>query len=500
MIDSASRPPGRRLSSRNLPLTGSAGRFSYDRAAIAEGVVHLGLGAFARAHQLSYFERALEHGDHRWGVVGASLRSGSVRDAVSPQDGLYTIVVRDGAREERQLVGALRRMLVVPEDPSAVVRAMAQPATHIVTLTITERGYYTDPVSGALLTGELPVVADIATPDRPRTAIGAIVAGLATRRRAGLPPLTVLSCDNLPANGERLRRAVVTLAAAGDPALADWIQREVAFPGTMVDRIVPETTPADIARLAEVIGCEDRAMVKTEPFSQWVIENRFAGPHPDFAAIGAVVADSILPWETAKLRLLNGAHSAIAYLGAIAGIERVDQFVAEAGRRAYVERLWDEAATTLMAADALDIPAYRHALMRRMANAALEHRTSQIAIDGSQKLPQRLLASIARRRAQGLPAAALSLAVAAWMRWQAGSTEAGETYEVNDPLAPALAALWHGASTAHDKVAAMLTETRVFPAALARDGEWRADVADRLEMLLRHGALAAMAALEETGN
>lgn len=428
-----------RLSAATLDrLPADVARPAYDRARVTRGVVHLGIGAFHRAHQAAVFEAALAAGDLRWGVTGVSLRSAAVRDQMAAQDGLYTMLVRDGAAERAQVIGAVLDVLVAPEDPGAVVEAIAAPATHLVTLTITEKGYKLDRASGALLADDADVARDLGTLDRPRTAIGLIVAGLSRRRAAGLPPPTVMSCDNLPHNGALLRGAVLAMARAHDPALAGWIAAEVAFPATMVDRIVPATTDADVAALATRLGVEDRATVKTEPFLQWVVEDRFCGPHPDFAALGVQLTQDVAPWEAAKLRLLNGAHSGIAYLGGLAGDTFVHDFVAAPEGRAFVEALWDEAAATLDPPPGLDVPAYRAALMARFANPALQHRTRQIASDGSQKLPQRLIAPIAERRARGLPVGALALAVAGWMRWQAGRTDAGEAFAIDDPAAERL--------------------------------------------------------------
>ena len=419
-------------------LPAAVARPVYDRAAVKRGVVHLGIGAFHRAHQAALFEAALAMGDMRWGVTGVSLRSGDVRDQLAPQDGLYTLLVRDGTEERAQVMGAVQEVLVAREDPQAVIAALASPDTHIVTLTITEKGYKLDRAAGGLAMADPDVVHDLSAPDAPRTAPGLIVAGLRARRAARLQPLTVMSCDNLPHNGALLRNAVVAMARAHDPGLADWIAADVAFPSTMVDRIVPATTPDDIAALAQRLGVEDRAMVKTEPFTQWVIEDRFSGVRPDFAGLGAQLTEAVAPWEDAKLRLLNGAHSAIAYLGGLTGDEFIHQFVARDAGRRLIAMLWDEAQETLDPPPGLDIAAYRSALLDRFANPALQHRTRQIAMDGSQKLPQRLVQPLIERAAAGKTSPALTLAIAAWMRWQAGRTDGGERFAIDDPAAERL--------------------------------------------------------------
>lgn len=467
-----------RLSTATLAgLPAHVTRPGYDRGAIRSGVVHLGIGAFHRAHQAQVFERALAAGDLRWGITGASLRSPAVRDEMMPQDGLYTIVTRDGATDSHAIIGAVREVLVAPEDPGALVARLAHRDTHVVTLTITEKGYPRDPAE---------------TLEAPRSAAGYLAAALAARRAAGLAPFTAISCDNLPHNGRRLEQEVIAAARAHDPALAGWIERDGAFPETMVDRIVPATTPADIAALADAIGVEDLAMVKAEPFLQWVIEDRFCGPVPDFELAGAQVTRSVAPWEEAKLRLLNGAHSAIAYLGGLAGIECVDRVVAEADFAALVEALWDEAEATLSPPPGLDIEAYRGQLMARFANSALAHRTRQIAMDGSQKLPQRLLAPIAARAARGLPSPILTLAVAAWMRWQDGRDDSGTAHVVDDPMAAQIADRLRGARDAAARVAALLSIEAIFPPQLAGDAGFARALSEALAALTEQGARATV--------
>jgi len=437
-----------RLSEATLPLLPDWVRRPGPRP--APRVVHLGIGAFHRAHQAVVFDEL------GWGVIAASLRSPGVREAMAPQDGLYNVVVGDEVR----VIGAVREVLL---DTPELVARIAAPETRLVTLTVTEKGYL--PGSRAI----------------------AILAEALAKRADGI---TILSCDNLPRNGALLRDAV--LAAAGDGA--DWIAAHCAFPQTMVDRIVPATEADDIAALAGRVGLEDRAMVKTEPYSQWVIEDRFAaGKRPDFAAAGVQIATDIAPWEEAKLRLLNGAHSGLAYLGGLAGIDFVHEVVAMPGGRRFVEALWDEAETTLTPPQGLDIAAYRAALRRRFADPGLRHRAVQIAMDGSQKLPQRLLAPIAARLARGQGIETLALGVAAWMRWQNGRTDAGEAFVVDDPLARETARRLAGLSDPAEQAVALLGIEAIFPPALAADARFQAAVTGQLRRLAEHGAKAVLA-------
>ncbi len=472
----------RRLSDATLAgLPEDVARPGYDRAKVRTGVVHLGIGAFHRAHQAAIFDAALAAGDLRWGIVGVSLRSSAVRDQLTPQDGLYSLIERDGSGDRVRVVGAVRGVLVAPEGPAAVVAALAAPDTHIVTLTITEKGYK---LRGDQLDENDPdIVRDLADLSTPRTAPGFLVAALKARRGAGLPPFTTLSCDNLPHNGERLRSAVLAIAEAHDADLAGWIAEHATFPNTMVDRIVPATADDDIASLAQRLGVEDRAMVKAEPFLQWVIQDRFCGPRPDFERLGVQITTDVAPWEDAKLRLLNGAHSAMAYVGGLRGISFVHDFVALPKDRAFIETLWDESETTLSPPPELDLARYRDALMTRFANPALRHRLVQIATDGSQKIPQRLIAPAAVRLARGQTVEALARAIAGWMRWQSGRDHTGRAFVVEDPMAPITShALMHRAGSL-EQVEALLAIEAIFPPVLASNQELQSMLATQLDHL-----------------
>jgi fructuronate reductase len=456
---------------------------------LAEGVVHLGLGAFARAHLAAYLEDIAARGDWRWGIVGVSLRSPAVRDTLAPQDRLYTLVERDAAGERVRIMASLKRVLVAPEAPAAVVAAMAQPSVRLVTLTVTEKGYGLSRDNGKLDIADPAVAADMASLGKPRTAVGFVVAALNARRDAGLPPFTTISCDNLPSNGVLLRDAVLALAGAHDAGLAEWIATYGAFPCSMVDRIVPATTHEAIEAHAGKHGYRDDALVETERFSQWVLENRFDGEHPDFAAAGVTLTGDVAPWEEAKLRLLNGAHSMIAYLGGLGGIAHVHEFVASADRCALIDRLWDESAATLDPTAGIDLAGYREALMARFANPALRHRTHQIAMDGSQKLPQRLVAPWRARLERGLPSPAIELAVAAWMAWQRGADMHDRPFVVDDPLAQTTAMAWAMAPDADTAAGRLLGLPEVFGDLAQARPEVVSRVAARLRQVLEARSL-----------
>ncbi|MGX5801442.1 mannitol dehydrogenase family protein [Bradyrhizobium sp. Arg314] len=459
-----------RLSDRTLrSLPSEVSVPAYDRTDITPGIVHLGVGAFHRAHQAAYVDACLSDGESDWGIVGVSLRSPETRDALAPQDGLYTLAIRDGAGEQLQVIGSIQSLLVAPEDPGAVLAALTDPRIRIVTLTITEKAYLRA-ADGTLDSAHPDIAHDLANPASPKTAHGFLAEALARRRAAGTPPFTVLCCDNLPANGATLHRLLIEFAKlrdqrlirkddgglahqgdaeaarkgdaahadAGDPPLAGYVADDVAFPSSMVDRIVPATTDADRARIAQQLGVEDAWPVMTEPFCQWVIEDRFPGGRPAWEKFGVTMVEDVGPFEDMKLRLLNGAHSGIAYLGLLSGHATVDRAFADPSIRQFVDRLWAEAIPTLPRDAGLDPIPYTAELAARFSNTALAHRTAQIANDGSQKLPQRIIASTLARLEAGLLPEHLSLVVAAWIAACAARGGTLPEGHFTDPLDAAL--------------------------------------------------------------
>lgn len=408
----------------------------YDPRQIGVGIVHLGIGAFHRAQTAVYSDDALALEAGPWGICGVSLRSADVRDRLSPQDGLYTAVEKSPSGTRRRVIGSVRQVLFLGDERDSVHARLAAPGTRIVTLTVTEKGYCHDPATGKLNFAHPDVVHDLAQPDRPRSVVGLMVAGLDARRRSGERSFTVVCCDNLPHNGALVRRLVGAFAQARDPALARWIEDKASFPSTMVDRIVPATTDADIAENDAVLGLHDAAPVVHEPFRQWAIEDDFVAGRPAWERAGAELVSDVAPFEAMKLRLLNGSHSAFAYLGFLAGHEFIYQVAARDEFVAFMRRLMrDEVAPTLKLPPAVDVAAYEEALITRFRNPALPHRTQQIAMDGSQKLPQRLLGTVRDNLAAGRPIELLTLAVAGWMRYASGRDEAGREIAVADPLA-----------------------------------------------------------------
>ena len=475
-------------------LPNSVQRPGYDRSAVAAGIVHLGLGAFTRAHLAVYTDDALGNGTREWGILGASLRSPETRDALAPQDRLYALGVRDASGERLRVIGSLTGLAVAPENPQALIAAMAAPAIRIVSLTVTEKGYCHDPATGTLRQDHPDVLHDQANFNTPRSALGFIVASLAQRKANGLPPFAVLSCDNLPANGVITKRVLTEFALRHDPELGRYIRDELACPSTMVDRIVPATTNEDRTRIASALGIEDAWPVVTEPFSQWVIEDNFAQGRPDWGAHGAELVQDVAPYEAMKLRLLNGAHSSIAYLGGLAGFVTVAEAMEEPSIAAFVERLMHrEVIPVLKAPAGADTGAYARALVERFRNPALRHRTAQIAMDGSQKLPQRLLGTARDRLARGLDLPCIALGVAAWMRHVTGKDEHGLAVELRDPMAGELRRRADAAGLVAEKLApALLGVEAVFGRDLATDPRFAGAVTGALHSLLAGGALATL--------
>ena len=471
----------------SLPAT--CRRPGYDVRHAQVGVVHLGIGAFHRAHQAVYLDDRLSAGEAGWAICGASLRSPDTADALKPQDGLYTVAVRSGEGENLRVVGAVRRVLVAPEDPQALLTVMTDPQVRIVSLTVTEKGYCHDPATGELKEDHPDIVADLQSPHLPRSAPGFLVEALTLRRLRGLQPFTVLCCDNLPANGRTVARVVGRFASLRDPALGRWVEDSVAFPSTMVDRIVPATTDADREAVSSALGVSDAWPVMTEPFTQWVVEDRFTTGRPRIEEAGAELVADVAPYELMKLRLLNGSHSTLAYLGYLSGYETVAEAMADPALAQLVRGLMDvEVTPTLMVPSGADLASYKDALIARFRNPALKHRTWQIAMDGSQKLPQRLLGTIRDRLAVGAPIRRLSLAAAAWMRYVTGRDEQGRPIDVRDPMQARLRAIADEAGPVAERLAPALMNVREIFGDLASDPRFARPVTDALDSLFRLGA------------
>ncbi|HEY1699358.1 MAG TPA: mannitol dehydrogenase family protein [Trebonia sp.] len=448
------------------------------------GIVHLGLGAFHRAHQAVYTEDAMRTaGDPGWGICGVTQRSDAVLRRLAPQDLLYTVLERGPGARPPRVVGAVREILAGHRDPAGVVAAIARPDVRIVTLTVTEKGYRHDPATGDLDLADQEIAADLAGRP-PRTVIGQLVAGLAARTA----PLTVVCCDNLSGNGPFLEGLVRQFAAAaGRAEVADRIGSAIRFPSTMVDRIVPATTEADRADVRASTGLDDEAVVVAEPFSQWVVEDDFAAGRPAWEQAGVQFTNDVEPWERLKLRVLNASHSLLAYLGLLAGHALIADAVADpllsAACRALIQ---DDVRPVLTPPSGVDVTGYGESVLARFANPALRHTTIQVASDGSQKLGPRLLSTALDGLAAGRPARWVPIVVAAWLRHATDPRDAaGQPAELADPLAGLLRA-------AGPDPLALLDVRSVFPAELDRDRRFRSDVRTAFAGLAARGPRAVL--------
>ena len=435
----------------------------YDPATLETGVVHFGPGAFHRAHQAAYFD-TLAHSDKRFGICGVSLHSTGVRDALMPQDGLYTLAILDRTISYR-VVGSVREILVAPEAVDAVLQRLVR--ARIVTSTVTEKGYCLAP-DGTLDLAHPDIVHDLAHPRTPRSFVGYVVEGLRLRHAAGLKPFVLIPCDNLPNNGKRLKAAVIALAATFDAALADWIAAGLACPCTMVDSITPATDDALRDRVAAATGLEDAWPIQREAFTQWVIEAHDNPDALDWEGAGVIITDNVPAYERAKLRLLNGPHSTLAYVGLHRGYVTVSEAMDDPQLAEFVRNLMIEDVVPLLEAPAgLDLVAYAEAILARFRNPAIRHLLSQIAWDGSQKLPIRILGSLREALQAGRDIARLCVPLAAWMRFIRAKAVTGEA--LTDPLAGELLALGARAADEPGDVALFLGYRTVFPEDLATD-------------------------------
>lgn len=462
------------------------------------GIVHLGLGNFHRAHQAVYTARALAHQPGPWGIHAFGSRSRTVVDGMRAQDLLYSVLQVDQEDRSAWVPGVHTAVDVAAEDPGAVVAAIAAPGTSMVTLTVTEHGYSLSARTGGLDLADPAVQHDLADRAAPTTAVGQVTAGLLRRWRDGTGPVSVLSCDNLSDNGHQLAGLVRTCAAEGpDPAPAeflDWLAAEVTFPCSMVDRIVPATTDEHRRAAAEVLGVADPVTVPAEPFSMWAIEDAFAAGRPAWDAAGAILTDDVAGYELLKLRLLNGTHSLIAYLGCLTGAPTIpasvgQELVEEAARQVMREEYLP---TVRVPAD-VDAEEYMAQLLARFSNHALGHRTTQVGTDGSQKLPQRIVGPAVHHVRAGRTPHLLCLTLAAWLACLAGRVcdDHGLLAQLADPRAEELRRLGAAADSPAEVVDRVLDETGIFPTELTELAAVRERTATLLATIERHGAEAA---------
>jgi fructuronate reductase len=423
---------GNRLSQKALAsLPAEIAVPGYDRATVTPGIVHLGVGAFHRAHQAVFIDDCIGRGDTQWGIVAASMRSADTRDALAPQDSFYTYCERNGETVAYRVIGSILEIFVAPEGPSVLIDRLSDPRIRIVTLTVTEKGYLANLSERTLLRAHPDVQNDLDATKDPRSIYGVLIAAFKNRRAQGAVPLTLVSCDNLPSNGKVLKALLVEFANLTDPDLANYIAQNVSCPCVMVDRIVPATTDQDRAAVAAALGVDDAWPVVAEPYFRWVIEDHFPHGRPSLEASGVEFVDDVEPYEHMKLRMLNGAHTAIAAIGQIAGLETVADVYADPRVGRFIDRYWSEIDPTL--SPDLNGANYVAGLRQRFANPSLRHKAVQIASDASQKVPQRILAPLAELMDQGKPHDAVLMATALWICSCSAQNENGEPIIINDP-------------------------------------------------------------------
>ena len=459
----------------------------YDPAALDIGVVHFGPGAFHRAHQAAYFH-ALAATDKRWGICGVSLHSAGVRDALKSQDGLYTLVILDEEISYR-IIGSMREVLVGPEDIEAVFERLTRPSVELVTSTVTEKGYCLAP-DFSLDLQHPDIIHDLANPQTPKSFIGYVAEGLRRRKQAGLKPFVLIPCDNLPKNGKRLKEAVTVFTGQFDHDLARWIHEDLQCPSTMVDSITPATDDALRTRVTAATGLADAWPIQREAFTQWVIEAHTHDGGPDWESVGVTITDNVPAYERAKLRLLNGPHSTLAYMGLHRGYDSVSEAMKDAELADIVRRLMiEDVAPLLEAPKGLDLAAYSEAILTRFRNPAIVHKLAQIAWDGSQKLPIRILSSLSEALDRGQNIRRLCLPLAAWMRFIRARSVSGET--VTDPLAVDLIAIGKTCNDTAADVGRFLALRAVFPENLAIDATVIAGLEAAYAELLKREAVFA---------
>ena len=455
------------------------------------GIVHLGIGAFHRAHQAVYTDDALGLHGGDWRILGVSLRSVSVASNLNPQDGLYTLVIRKPgiAEPDLRIIGSIAHVLPNTTHAAEVMMALIASTTRIVSLTVTEKAYGIDRATGKVIEDHRSIAHDLNHPVEPTGAIGLLVCALRKRRALGREPFTVLCCDNLPNNGRFLAAGVIDFARRIDSSLADWIAEAVTFPNTMVDRITPAVEDSLKSEVEAALNVTDFAPVETEPFTQWIIEDDFPNGRPHWESGGAIFVDDVRPFEHMKLRMLNGTHSLLAYAGFLTNCVYVRDVMRNPGLNQLIQAHMLSAAQTLKPINGISYETYAAELTRRFANPELAHNTYQIAMDGTQKIPQRLLAPALHAVENNLPFHTFAFAIAAWMRYCTGAHENGALYELQDPrqieLSETIAALRKPAAT--EIYRALVSLPDILPVKLSMHKGWEVLVIRYLHMMMEQG-------------
>ncbi|MBW4462868.1 MAG: mannitol dehydrogenase family protein [Nodosilinea sp. WJT8-NPBG4] len=413
----------------------------YDRTTVTPGIVHIGVGGFHRAHQALYMDNYLEQNPGSdWAICGVGLLEfdQKMRDALDSQDCLYTLVERSLAGDDARVIGSITQYLFAPENREVVIATLADPQCRIVTLTITEGGYYVVEGTGEFDANHPTIQHDLQKPDQPLGAYGFLTAALNRRRQRGIAPFTVLSCDNIQGNGDMVGRMLTAFAQLQNPDLGGWIRENVAFPNCMVDRITPATAPGDLQMVADQFDIDDAWPVVAEPFLQWVVEDRFSAGRPDWESVGVQMTDDVHPYEMMKIRLLNTSHQLIGYLGSLKGYAYVHESMADPQIHQAVERLMDEVIPTLHPVPGIDVSQYKQTLVERFSNPKIRDQLPRLCLNSSAKIPKWALGSLRDKLGQNGAIDYLSLTIAAWFRYLNGKDDQGHTMPIDDPMADTL--------------------------------------------------------------
>jgi mannitol 2-dehydrogenase len=465
---------------------------TYDRRRLTSGIVHIGVGGFHRAHQALYLDNyAHQSSDSQWGICGVGLLEFDkrIRDALHAQDCLYTLVERSPTADKARVIGSIIKYLFAPDNLQAVIAAMTDPKCRIVTLTITEGGYYYIEGSGEFDANHPTIQHDLQHPETPIGTFGFLTAALDQRCRLGLGPFTILSCDNLQGNGEIARKMLTAFAELRDPELARWIDKNVAFPNSMVDRITPATTPADIQMVTERFGINDAFPVVAEPFLQWVIEDRFSASRPNWESVGVQMTSDVHPYEMMKIRLLNASHLLIGYLGTLAGYTYVHEAMADPLIRQAIDRLMEEVTPTLQPVPGIDLMDYKKTLVERFSNPKIRDQLPRLCLNSAAKMPKFILGSLRDALRQGGSIDYLSLTIAAWFRYLKGQDDQGNSISIEDPMADILTQKSQAGGTDPNP---LLSLTEIF-GDLSQSSRFVDAVAEDLRSLYEVGSKATLA-------
>ena len=482
------------LNHANLSRLGASVRTpSYDRARIQQNTVHIGVGGFHRAHQAVYLDDLLhKETSPRWGECGVGLLPGDrrMRDALKPQDCLYTVVERSAEQQTARVIGSMADYIYAPENREGAIEKMAAPETRIVSLTITEGGYFIDEGTGEFTADHEEIRHDLEHPGEPNSSLGYIAEALDRRRRRGLPPFTVMSCDNLQANGHVIKRVLLAFAEMRDPVLAKWIAGNAAFPNSMVDRITPATTANDVEFVKERFGFNDAWPVVTEPFIQWVIEDEFCNGRPRWEDVGAQIVQDVAPYELMKMRLLNGSHLAMAYLGALVGYTYVHEVMQDEHFAVFIRAFMEEVTPVVPQIPGTSVTQYKEVLVQRFSNPTINDQVTRICSEGSAKMPKWVLPSAVELLAKNRSVDLLSLVIASWIHYlKQGIDERGRPIDIVDARSAELRAIAESIGT---DPRPMLSIQSIFGHTLPENMHFVAKVEDALQQLSASGVIATM--------